>query len=98
LIRAQARVAGSQDSSGAVVAQHKAQRRLPGKCRSSLGFLLGSWRDGPWGALQMGAKPGGLVRRVLLGADGVAHRRREDPAVASSEAIERGLELQTGRI
>ncbi len=25
-----------------------------GKCRSPLGFLLGSWRDGPWGALRMG--------------------------------------------
>jgi predicted metal-binding membrane protein len=29
-----------------------------GKCRSPLGFLLGSWRDGPWGALRMGAKNG----------------------------------------
>jgi predicted metal-binding membrane protein len=29
-----------------------------GKCRSPLGFLLGSWRDGPWGALRMGAKHG----------------------------------------
>jgi predicted metal-binding membrane protein len=29
-----------------------------GKCRSPLGFLLGSWRDGPAGALQMGAKNG----------------------------------------
>jgi predicted metal-binding membrane protein len=29
-----------------------------GKCRSPLGFLLGSWRDGPKGALQMGAKNG----------------------------------------
>jgi len=27
-----------------------------GKCRSPLGFLLGSWRDGRWGALRMGAK------------------------------------------
>ena len=27
-----------------------------GKCRSPLGFLLGSWRAGPHGALQMGAK------------------------------------------
>jgi predicted metal-binding membrane protein len=26
-----------------------------GKCRSPLGFLLGSWRDGPRGALRMGA-------------------------------------------
>jgi predicted metal-binding membrane protein len=29
-----------------------------GKCRSPLGFLLGSWRDGVGGALRMGAKNG----------------------------------------
>ena len=29
-----------------------------GKCRSPLGFLLGSWRDGPIGGLQMGVKHG----------------------------------------
>ena len=29
-----------------------------GKCRSPLGFLLGSWRDGPSGALRMGAAHG----------------------------------------
>jgi predicted metal-binding membrane protein len=29
-----------------------------GKCTSPLGFLLGSWRDGRWGALRMGAKNG----------------------------------------
>jgi predicted metal-binding membrane protein len=29
-----------------------------GKCRSPLGFLLGSWRKGLWGALRMGAKNG----------------------------------------
>jgi predicted metal-binding membrane protein len=29
-----------------------------GKCRSPLGFLLGSWRDGNSGALQMGARHG----------------------------------------
>jgi len=29
-----------------------------GKCRSPLGYLLGSWRDGRSGALQMGAKNG----------------------------------------
>ena len=29
------------------------------KCRSPLGFLLGSWRDGRAGALRMGAKHGG---------------------------------------
>jgi predicted metal-binding membrane protein len=28
------------------------------KCQSPLGFLLGSWRDGPSGALRMGAKHG----------------------------------------
>jgi predicted metal-binding membrane protein len=27
-----------------------------GKCRSPLGFLLGSWRDGRYGALEMGSK------------------------------------------
>jgi len=30
-----------------------------GKCRSPLGFLLGSWRDGGVGALQMGIRHGG---------------------------------------
>jgi predicted metal-binding membrane protein len=29
------------------------------KCRSPLGFLLSSWRDGPLGALRMGARLGG---------------------------------------
>lgn len=29
-----------------------------GKCRSPLGVLLGSWRDGRSGALRMGAKNG----------------------------------------
>jgi predicted metal-binding membrane protein len=29
-----------------------------GKCRSPLGFLLGSWREGPGGALRMGATNG----------------------------------------
>jgi predicted metal-binding membrane protein len=29
-----------------------------GKCRSPLGFLLGAWRDGPAGALGMGARHG----------------------------------------
>ena len=29
-----------------------------GKCRSPLGLLLGSWRDGPSGALRMGARNG----------------------------------------
>jgi predicted metal-binding membrane protein len=30
-----------------------------GKCRSPLGFLIGSWRDGVFGALRMGARHGG---------------------------------------
>jgi predicted metal-binding membrane protein len=30
-----------------------------GKCRSPLGFLLGSWRDGPAGGLRMGVRHGG---------------------------------------
>jgi predicted metal-binding membrane protein len=29
-----------------------------GKCRSPLGFLLGTWREGPLGALRMGTKHG----------------------------------------
>jgi predicted metal-binding membrane protein len=29
-----------------------------GKCRSPLGFLLGAWRNGRWGAVRMGAKHG----------------------------------------
>jgi predicted metal-binding membrane protein len=29
-----------------------------GKCRSPLGFLLGAWREGPRGAVEMGAKHG----------------------------------------
>jgi predicted metal-binding membrane protein len=29
-----------------------------GKCRSPLGLLLGTWRDGPSGALRMGARNG----------------------------------------
>ncbi len=29
-----------------------------GKCRSPLGFLLGAWRKGSWGALRMGATHG----------------------------------------
>jgi predicted metal-binding membrane protein len=29
-----------------------------GRCRSPLGFLLGAWRDGPGGALRMGARHG----------------------------------------
>jgi predicted metal-binding membrane protein len=29
-----------------------------GKCRSPLGFLLGSWRGGRWGAVRMGAENG----------------------------------------
>jgi predicted metal-binding membrane protein len=32
--------------------------RCLAKCRSPLGFLLGSWRDGPSGALTMGTKHG----------------------------------------
>ena len=31
-----------------------------GKCRSPLGFLLGSWREGPFGGLRMGVQHGGL--------------------------------------
>ena len=48
------------------------------KCRSPLGFLLGSWRDGPRGALRDGHQARRLVRRLLLGADGRAVRPRCD--------------------
>jgi predicted metal-binding membrane protein len=37
-----------------------------GRCRSPHGFLLGSWRDGGWGAL--------LMARRTAGASGVAGR------------------------
>ena len=47
-----------------------------GKCRSPLGFLLGAWRDGRAGALRDGRPARRLVRRLLLGADGVAVRAR----------------------
>ena len=49
-----------------------------GKCRSPLGFLLGSWRDGPVGRAADGREARRLVRRLLLGADGVAVRARRD--------------------
>ncbi len=45
-----------------------------GKCRSPLGLLLGSWRDGWSGALRMGAREWRVVCRLLLGSDGVAVR------------------------
>ncbi len=41
-----------------------------GKCRSPLGFLLGSWRDGPSGRAADGRPARRVVRRLLLGADG----------------------------
>ena len=50
------------------------------KCRSPLGFLLGSWRDGLGGRAEHGRPPRRVVRRLLLGADGVAVRaRRHEP-------------------
>jgi len=45
------------------------------KCRSPLGFLVGSWREGLHGARD-GRQERRLVRGVLLGADGVAVRAR----------------------
>ena len=47
-----------------------------GKCRSPLGFLLGSWRDGLVGRAADGRQARRLVRRLLLGADGLALRAR----------------------
>ena len=48
------------------------------KCRSPLGFLLGSWRPGAVGGFRLGLCERRLVRRLLLGADGVAVRARRD--------------------
>ena len=47
-----------------------------GKCRSPLGLLLGSWRDGRAGRAADGSQERRLVRRLLLGAHGVAVRAR----------------------
>ena len=45
-----------------------------GKCRSPLGTLLGSWRDGWSGRASHGSEERCVVRRVLLGTDGVTLR------------------------
>ncbi|HXY44798.1 MAG TPA: DUF2182 domain-containing protein [Acidimicrobiales bacterium] len=53
-----------QDLAGATVIAAAIYQLTPlkeaclGKCRSPLGLLLGSWRDGPAGALRMGARNG----------------------------------------
>ena len=55
---------GGRWLAGAIVVAAAAYEVTPlkdlclGKCRSPLGFLLGSWRGGVAGALQMGAKHG----------------------------------------
>jgi predicted metal-binding membrane protein len=51
-------VAGATLVVAAVYEQTPLKDVCLGKCRSPLGFLLGSWRDGWWGALQMGARNG----------------------------------------
>ena len=48
------------------------------KCRSPLGFLLGSWRDGPARRDRDGRQARRLVRRLLLGAHGGAVRAGRD--------------------
>ena len=48
-----------------------------GKCRTPLGFLLGNWRDGLSGACRWELERR-LVRRLLLGIDGVAVCTRRD--------------------
>src|SRR6266542_1793294 len=48
-----------------------------GKCRSPLGFLIGSWRGGLSGALQMGTKAGAWCVGCCW-ADGRALRARRD--------------------
>ena len=51
-------VAGAMLVAAAVYEVTPLKEACLGKCRSPLGFLLGSWRDGRWGAVQMGAKHG----------------------------------------
>ncbi|HSD79581.1 MAG TPA: DUF2182 domain-containing protein [Solirubrobacteraceae bacterium] len=56
--------AGGRWAAGGVLLLAAAYELTPAKgaclsrCRSPLGFLLGSWRDGPRGALEMGARHG----------------------------------------
>jgi hypothetical protein len=49
-----------------------------GKCRSPLGSLLGTWRDGRLGAVGDGLRTCRLVPGMLLGADGSVVRARRD--------------------
>ncbi len=51
-------VAGATLVAAAVYELTPAKNICLQKCRSPLGFLLGAWRDGPAGALQMGSKHG----------------------------------------
>ena len=52
------------------------------KCRSPLGFLLGSWRDGRLGRDADGLAPRWVVLGLLLGADGgVVRAWRHEPGV-----------------
>ena len=51
-------VAGATLVVAAVYQWTPLKHRCLAKCRSPLGFLLGSWRDGPRGALSMGARHG----------------------------------------
>jgi predicted metal-binding membrane protein len=51
-------------------------------CRSPLGFLMSSWRDGARGAFRMGLSARSLLSRLLLGADVHAVCRRcHEPAL-----------------
>ena len=65
-----------------------------GKCRSPLGSLLGSWREGSVGRAPDGRQERRLVRRLLLGAHGVAvrvgrHERHWMAVVAGLIAVEK---------
>ena len=62
-----------------------------GKCRSPLGFLLGSWREGPSGALRMGMEHGAwCVGCCGIGCEG--HTLDPHIAVASLPRSWRGVE------
>jgi predicted metal-binding membrane protein len=51
-------LAGATVTAAAVYQLTPLKEACLGKCRSPLGLLLGSWRDGPAGAFRMGARNG----------------------------------------
>ena len=62
------------------------KRACLGECRSPAQFLSRHWRPGVGGALRLGTAARRLLRRLLLGADGAAVRRRSDEPVVDRRA------------